>query len=124
MRVTRLVGAFSAGWILNRLTALNQLQGGMIWGLGSALLEQSVTDKRTGRYVNDNLSEYLVATAADTPPHVEAILLDDNGDRDPAQLMGLGELGIIGVAAAIANALAHATGRRFRNLPIRCESIL
>ncbi len=121
IRVPRLTGAFSAGYIINRLTALSQLRGAMIWGIGSALLEATVPDARTSRYVNDNLSEYLVATAADTD-EVNAILL--NADADPAELMGLGELGIIGVNAAIANALHHATGRRLRSLPIRLDQLL
>lgn len=121
IRVVRLLGAFSAGYILDRLTAMSQLKGGMIWGLGSALLEETVPDPGTGRYVNDNLSDYLVATAADTP-EITALLLDD--DEDPDDLRGLGELGIIGVNAAIANAVYNATGRRVRRLPIRVDSLL
>ncbi len=121
IRVARLLGAFSAGHIVNRLTALSQLCGGMFWGIGSALLEESVIEPRTTRYVNDNLSEYLIATAADSCA-VDAILLD--ADADPSELMGLGELGIIGVNAAIANAIYHATGRRLRSLPIRVNDLL
>jgi xanthine dehydrogenase YagR molybdenum-binding subunit len=121
IQVPRLTGAFSAGYIINRLTALSQLRGGMIWGLGAALLEATQVDGRTARYVNDNLAEYHVATAADTAA-VDAILL--NADADPSELMGLGELGIIGVNAAIANALHHATGKRFRSLPIRVDDTL
>lgn len=123
IRVPRLTGAFSAGYIVNRLTAMSQLRGGMVWGLGSALLEATEVDTRTARYVNDDLEKYLVATAADTCA-VDAILLNADADGDPSQLMGLGELGIIGVNAAIANALYHATGRRFRRLPIRIEDTL
>ncbi len=121
IRAARLTGAFSAGPILNRLTALSQLRGGMIWGLGAALLEATVVDTKTCRYVNDDLSEYLVPTAADTS-EVNAILVHEDGDS--SELMGLGEIGIIGVNAAIANALYHATGRRFRSLPARVEGVV
>lgn len=123
IRVPRLTGAFSAGYIVNPLTAVSQLRGGMIWGLGSALLEATEVDLRDARYVNDNLADYLVATAADVGA-VEAIVLDGDENPDPSELMGLGELGIIGVNAAIANALYHATGRRFRTLPVRLEDTL
>jgi xanthine dehydrogenase YagR molybdenum-binding subunit len=123
IRVPRMTGAFSAGYIINPLTAISQLRGGMISGLGSALLEASEMDLRSARYVNDDLANYLVATAADIGT-VEAILLNADANPDPSDLMGLGELGIIGVNAAIANALFHATGRRFRSLPVRIEETL
>ena len=122
IRVPRLTGAFAAGRVLNPLTARSQLTGGMIWGLGSALLEETVLDR--GRYRNDDLAEYLVATAADAP-RVEAVLVPDpDAAVNPLGLKGLGELGIIGVNAAIANAVHHATGRRPRRLPIRAEALL
>lgn len=123
IRVARLTGAFAAGRVLNPLTARSQLTGGMIWGLGSALLEETLVDR--GTYPNADLAEYLVATAADVPPLVEAILVrDDDAGVNALGVKGLGELGIIGVNAAIANALHHATGRRLRRLPIRCEDLL
>jgi xanthine dehydrogenase YagR molybdenum-binding subunit len=119
--VARLTGAFAAGRILNPLTARSQLTGGMIWGLGSALLEETVLDGAA--YRNPDLAEYLVPTAADAP-EVEALLVPDPDDRvDALGLKGLGELGIIGVNAAIANAVHHATGRRIRSLPIRLEDV-
>ncbi len=121
IKVVRMTGAFSAGYIINRLTALSQLKGGMIWGIGSALLEATFVDPKMVRFVNDNLAEYLVATAADSCA-VDAILL--HADENPSELMGLGELGIIGVNAAIANALHHATGGRYRSLPIRVDDML
>ncbi|MFG5119101.1 xanthine dehydrogenase family protein molybdopterin-binding subunit [Methylorubrum sp. POS3] len=122
IRVARLTGAFAAGRVLNPLTARSQLTGGMIWGIGSALLEESVLDR--GRYRNDDLAEYLVATAADAP-RIEAVLVPDADTAvNPLGLKGLGELGIIGVNAAIANAVHHATGRRLRRLPIRAEALL
>ncbi|WP_331298188.1 molybdopterin cofactor-binding domain-containing protein [Methylobacterium oryzae] len=121
IRVARLTGAFAAGRILNPLTARSQLTGGMIWGLGSALLEETVVDG--GAYRNPDLAEYLVPTAADAP-EVEALLVPDPDDQvDALGLKGLGELGIIGVNAAIANAIHHATGRRIRSLPIRLEDV-
>lgn len=121
IRVARLTGAFAAGRILNPLTAKSQLTGGMIWGLGSALLEETVVDGAA--YRNPDLAEYLVPTAADAP-EVEALLVPDPDDRvDALGLKGLGELGIIGVNAAIANAVHHATGRRIRSLPIRLEDV-
>ncbi|MCJ2087924.1 xanthine dehydrogenase family protein molybdopterin-binding subunit [Methylobacterium sp. E-005] len=121
IRVARLTGAFAAGRILNPLTAKSQLMGGMIWGLGSALLEETVVDGAA--YRNPDLAEYLVPTAADAP-EVEALLVPDPDDQvDALGLKGLGELGIIGVNAAIANAVHHATGRRIRSLPIRLEDV-
>ncbi|MFL6417404.1 MAG: xanthine dehydrogenase family protein molybdopterin-binding subunit [Bryobacteraceae bacterium] len=121
--VTRLTGAFWAGSILNRLTAVSQLRGGMIWGLGSAILEATEVDGPTARYVNDNLTEYHVATAADYCA-VDAIILGADVEHEPSELMGVGELGIIGVNAAIANALYHATGTRVRALPIRVDDLV
>jgi xanthine dehydrogenase YagR molybdenum-binding subunit len=121
IRVARLTGAFAAGRILNPLTARSQLTGGMIWGLGSALLEETILDGAA--YRNPDLAEYLVPTSADAPD-VEALLVPDPDDRvDALGLKGLGELGIIGVNAAIANAVHHATGRRIRKLPIRLEDV-
>ena len=121
IRVARLTGAFAAGRILNPLTARSQLTGGMIWGLGSALLEETVLDGAA--YRNPDLAEYLVPTSADAP-EVEALLVPDPDDQvDALGLKGLGELGIIGVNAAIANAVHHATGRRIRKLPIRLEDV-
>lgn len=122
IRVPRLTGAFAAGRVLNPLTALSQLKGGMIWGLGSALLEETVLDGAA--YRNSDLAEYLVPTCADAET-VEAVLVPDPDERvNPLGVKGLGELGIIGVNAAIANAVYHATGHRQRHLPIRIEDML
>ena len=124
VRVPRLVGAFAAGRILNPMTADSQLKGGMVWGLGSALLEATEIDARTGRYVNANLAEYLIATQADVGELV-ALQVDDPDDEvNPEGVKGLGEIGIIGVNAAIANAVFDATGRRIRALPIRPENLM
>ncbi|TXN64257.1 xanthine dehydrogenase family protein molybdopterin-binding subunit, partial [Methylobacterium sp. WL30] len=121
IRVSRLLGAFAAGRILNPLTARSQLAGGMIWGLGSALLEETVLDR--GHYRNADLAEYLVPTAADTPEIEVLFVPDEDRKVNPLGLKGLGELGIIGVNAAIANAVYHATGQRHRRLPIRGETL-
>ena len=124
IRVSRLVGAFAGGRILNPLTAHSQLIGGMIWGIGSALLEDTEIDPATGGYVNNNLADYLVATAADVPS-VDAIFVEDE-DREvnAAGVKGIGEIAIIGVNAAIANAVYAATGRRVRRLPIRIDDLI
>jgi len=96
----------------------------MIWGLGSALLEATAIDARSGGYINDNLADYLVATASDVPS-VEALFVEDEDrEANPAGVKGLGEIGIIGVNAAIANAVYAATGRRIRRLPIRLEDLI
>ncbi|MCG5249031.1 xanthine dehydrogenase family protein molybdopterin-binding subunit [Methylorubrum extorquens] len=122
IRVARLTGAFAAGRVLNPLTARSQLTGGMIWGLGSALLEETVLDG--GHYRNADLAEYLVPTSADAP-ELEAILIPDEDPQvNPLGLKGLGELGVIGVNAAIANAVFHATGQRIRRLPIRLDEFV
>ncbi|WP_345817205.1 xanthine dehydrogenase family protein molybdopterin-binding subunit (plasmid) [Paraburkholderia sp. PREW-6R] len=121
IRVLRLLGAFAGGRIVNRTTALNQLRGGMTWGLGSALLEETVTDRASGRYLNDNLEEYLLPVAADVP-QVDALFVAMPED-DALPLMGLGEIGVIGVNAAIANAIRHATEMRVRQTPIRVDAL-
>ena len=124
IRVSRLVGAFAAGRILNPLAARSQLTGAMIWGIGSALLEETIVDPATGRYVNADLADYLVPTMADVPAMEAHIVEDHDAEVNPAGVKGLGEIGIIGVNAAIANAVYAATGRRVRSLPIRIADML
>lgn len=122
--VTRLIGCFGAGRILNAKTARNQFIGGMIWGMGMALYEQAVMDERVGRWVNNNLAEYHVACNADARL-VEAYWVDEKDDHiNPIGAKGIGEIGITGSAAAIANAVFHATGKRVRDLPITCDKLL
>jgi xanthine dehydrogenase YagR molybdenum-binding subunit len=124
IRVPRLVGAFAAGTIINPVTARSQLMGGMIWGMSAALLEETEIDRRTARYVNTNLSDYLMPVAADVPS-VEVILVPEKDEIvNPLGMKGVGELGIVGMNAAIANAVYHATGKRVRELPIRIESLI
>ncbi|MGI4855567.1 MAG: xanthine dehydrogenase family protein molybdopterin-binding subunit [Janthinobacterium lividum] len=124
IRVPRMVGAFAAGRILNPLTARAQVEGGMIWGLGSALLERTDIDARTGHYPNASLGDYLVPCAADVGELTALFVDDDDREVNPEGVKGLGEIGIIGVNAAIANAVFDATGKRIRSLPIRSEDLL
>ena len=124
IRVPRMLGAFAAGTIVNPMAAHSQYMGGMIWGLSSALLEETEIDLRAARYVNDNLSEYLVPVNADVR-QVEVMMLPEADTAvNPMGIKGIGEIGIVGVNAAVANAVHHATGRRLRSLPIRIEHLL
>lgn len=124
VRVPRMVGAFAAGRIMNPRTARSQLMGGQIWGVSSALHESTEIDRRTARFVNGDLAEYHIAVNADVES-VETILIDERDELvNPLGIKGVGELGITGVNAAVANAVAHATGVRVRKLPIRVESLL
>ncbi|MBV9237381.1 MAG: xanthine dehydrogenase family protein molybdopterin-binding subunit [Xanthobacteraceae bacterium] len=124
IRVPRAVGAFAGGRIMNTRTAHSQLMGGMIWGISSALHEATEIDPVRARYVNDNLADYLVPVNADVQA-VDVILVPEvDPDVNPAGVKGLGELGNVGTAAAVSNAVYHATGRRIRQLPIRLEKLL
>ncbi len=124
IRVPRLVGAFAAGRIMNEKTARSQYLGGMIWGIGHALHEKTEIDPRTGKVVNANISEYLVPVNADIQ-QLDAIIVPEVDETvNPAGIKGIGEIGIVGTAAAIANAVYHATGVRVRHLPIRIEDVL
>ena len=124
VRVVRFVGAFAGGRILNARTARSQYIGGMVWGVGMALLEQTHVDPRTGRVMSADLEHYLLPVNADVPA-VEAYLVEERDDAiNPLGAKGIGEIGIVGAAAAIANAVYHATGRRVRDLPITCDKLL
>ncbi|MEZ0168549.1 xanthine dehydrogenase family protein molybdopterin-binding subunit [Microvirga sp. TS319] len=124
IRVPRMAGAFAAGRIVNPLTAHSQYMGGMIWGLGAALLEVTEIDPRHARYVNDNIAEYHIPVNADVC-QVDVIMVpEEDSEVNPLGVKGIGEIGIVGVNAAIANAVWHATGRRIRALPIRIEDLL
>ena len=124
IRVPRIVGAFAAGRIMNTRTARSQYMGAMIWGISSALHEATEIDPRNARYINDNLADYLVPVNADIQ-QLEVILVSEKDDFvNPAGVKGIGELGNVGTAAAIANAVYHATGIRVRQLPIRIEKII
>lgn len=124
VRVRRMLGVFAPGRVLNARTARSQLMGGMLWGLGQALLEGTLMDVRTGRWANASLGEYLVPVNADAPDvQVELIEVPDRV-VNPLGVKGVGEIGQVGAAAAIANAVFHATGHRVRELPIRIEHLL
>ena len=124
IRVPRMVGAFASGRILNAKTALSQYLGGMVWGVGHALQETVEIDPRTGAYVNDNIAEYVIPVNADVPD-MQAIIVPEVDEKiNPAGVKGIGEIGIVGVGASIANAVHHATGIRVRRTPIRVEDIL
>jgi xanthine dehydrogenase YagR molybdenum-binding subunit len=124
IRVPRIVGAFAAGHIMNPRTARSQYMGAMIWGISSALHEATEIDERNARYVNDNLADYLVPVNADIQQLDVLLVPEDDNFVNPAGIKGIGELGNVGTAAAVANAVYHATGVRVRNLPIRLEKLL
>jgi xanthine dehydrogenase YagR molybdenum-binding subunit len=124
VRLRRLLGVFAAGRILNARTARSQLLGGMTMGVGMALLEEGRIDPRCGQQVNHDLAAYHVPTAADVP-NVEAYWLEEHDEHlNPMGSKGIGELGIVGTAAAVANAVHDATGVRVRDLPIRVDRLL
>jgi xanthine dehydrogenase YagR molybdenum-binding subunit len=123
VRVRRMLGIFAAGRIVNPLTARSQLIGGMTWGISMALHEEAVRDRATGGHYGADLAGYHVATHADVP-RIEADWVDDTDPDDPVGIKGIGEVGIVGAAAAIANAVWHATGVRHRALPIRPDRVL
>ncbi|MER7460038.1 xanthine dehydrogenase family protein molybdopterin-binding subunit [Micromonospora sp. NPDC126480] len=124
VRIRRMLAVYDVGRIINPLLADSQAVGGMVGGIGMALLERTVTDHRDGRIVNANLADYLVPVSADVHD-LRAIFLDGRDDHaDPLGVKGLGEVVQVGVAPAIANAVFHATGRRVRELPITVEALL
>ena len=122
--VPRLVGAYGVGRLMNRKTGHSQLMGGMVWGLGMALLEKTEMDPRTGRAVNANLADYHVPTNADIHA-IDIIVVDENDPHiNSLGAKGIGEIGAVGVAAAIGNAVFHATGKRIRDLPITLDQLI
>ncbi|MCA9797076.1 MAG: xanthine dehydrogenase family protein molybdopterin-binding subunit, partial [Candidatus Eremiobacteraeota bacterium] len=124
VRVTRVVNAVAGGRVLNPKTARSQVLGGVVWGLGMALLEHSTLDPIAGRFVNHNLAEYHLPCHADMP-EVDIILVhEDDPHLNPLGVKGLGEIGGIAVCPAIANAVYHATGTRVRQLPITLDKLL
>jgi xanthine dehydrogenase YagR molybdenum-binding subunit len=124
VRVRRILGVYDAGRIISPKLAESQAIGGMVGGIGQALLEHTVTDHRDGRIVNADLANYLVPVNADVPD-LKAIYLDgEDREADPLGVKGLGEVVMVGVAPAIANAVFNATGRRVRDLPITAEALL
>ena len=123
IRVTRIVSAVAAGRILNAKTARSQIIGGVVWGIGVALHEETLIDHHFGRIMNANIAEYHVPVNADVHD-IEVIFVDEPDTMvNPLGVKGLGEIGIVGVPAAIANAIYHATGKRVRDLPITLDKL-
>jgi xanthine dehydrogenase YagR molybdenum-binding subunit len=123
IRVTRVVSAVAAGRILNTKTASSQILGGVVWGIGMALHEETLIDHKFGRIMNANIAEYHVPVNADVGD-IKVIFVDEPDNSNPLGLKGVGEIGIVGVAAAVANAVFHATGKRVRDLPITLDKLL
>jgi xanthine dehydrogenase YagR molybdenum-binding subunit len=122
VRVTRAVSAIAGGRILNTKTAASQILGGVVWGIGMALQEEVVIDHKFGRIMNANIAEYHVPVHADIHD-IKVIFVDEADNSNPLGIKGLGEIGIVGVAAAVANAVYHATGKRVRYLPITLDKV-
>jgi xanthine dehydrogenase YagR molybdenum-binding subunit len=124
IRVTRVVGAVAAGRILNTKTARSQILGGVVWGIGMALHEETLIDHAFGRIMNANIAEYHMPVNADIHD-IEVIFVEEPDELiNPMGIKGVGEIGIVGVAAAIANAIYHATGKRVRDLPITLDKVM
>lgn len=124
IRVTRVVSAIAAGRVVNPKTARSQILGGVVWGISMALHEESLIDNHLGRYMNHNLGEYHIAVNADIQD-IEVIFVEEQDSVVNALgSKGVGEIGIVGVAAAVANAIFHATGKRVRDLPITLDKLL
>jgi xanthine dehydrogenase YagR molybdenum-binding subunit len=123
MRVTRVVSAVAAGRILNTKTAHSQIMGSVVWGIGMALHEETLVDHNLGRVMNANIAEYHVPVNADVHD-IKVIFIDEPDEMvNPMGIKGVGEIGIVGTAAAIANAIYHATGKRVRDLPITLDKL-
>jgi xanthine dehydrogenase YagR molybdenum-binding subunit len=124
VRLRRMLGVFAAGRILNLKTATSQATGAMIWGVGAALMEEAAIDPRHGHFVNHDLAGYHVPSHADIPA-IEAHFLDETDDKtNPLKIKGVGELGICGAGAALANAVYNACGVRVRDFPITVDKVL
>jgi xanthine dehydrogenase YagR molybdenum-binding subunit len=123
VRVSRFLGSFDCGRVLNAKTAASQFKGGIIMGLGLALMEETQLDERTGRIMNPSLAEYHVPVHMDVPD-IDIIWTDIPDPHAPMGARGIGEVGITGVAAAVANAIFNATGKRIRDLPLTLDKLL
>ena len=124
IRVPRITAAYGVGQLLNEKTGHSQLMGGVVWGVGMALMEETQYDRRYGRPVNGNLAEYHVPVNADIGVIDIIVVPENDAHINPLGAKGIGEIGITGVAAAIANAVYHATGKRVRDLPITLDKVL
>jgi xanthine dehydrogenase YagR molybdenum-binding subunit len=124
VRVRRMLGVFAAGRILNSKTARSQMLGGMIWGIGSALMEENIVDRRWGSFVNQDLASYHVAVNADVGEMDVVFLTEDDPHGSPLGSKGIGELGICGAGAAVINAIHNAIGTRIRDFPATPDKLL
>jgi xanthine dehydrogenase YagR molybdenum-binding subunit len=125
LRVSRTVTVIDAGRIINPLTGRNQIEGAAVMGIGMAMFEETRYDERNGKAVNSNLADYLVTSHADMPEQMDVVFLDyPDTEFNAMGARGIGEIGLTGIAAAIANAAYHATGVRVRDLPIHVEDLL
>jgi xanthine dehydrogenase YagR molybdenum-binding subunit len=123
IRVSRFLGSFDCGRIINAKTAASQFKGGIVMGLGLALMEETQFDERTGRIMNPSLAEYHVPVHMDVP-QIEVMWTDEPDPHTPMGARGVGEIGITGVGAAVANAVFNATGKRVRDLPITLDKLM
>lgn len=123
VHVTRMLGAYAAGKILNEKTARSQMLGGMIWGMGMTLFEETLMDHKLGRIVNNDFAEYHIPVHADMPSFDVIFIPEEDPHVNPVGAKGVGELAINGAAAAIANAIYHATGKRLRHIPITLDQL-
>jgi xanthine dehydrogenase YagR molybdenum-binding subunit len=124
LRVSRVVTVMDAGRIINTLAGRNQIEGGVVWGIGMALMEHTSYDPRNGAPINSNYADYVVPVNADVPP-LEVHFLDyPDKEANPLGARGIGEIGLAGVAAAITDAVHHAAGVRVRELPVKIENLL
>ncbi|MFL6707064.1 MAG: xanthine dehydrogenase family protein molybdopterin-binding subunit [Massilia sp.] len=124
IRVPRVVGVYGIGKLMNQKTGLSQLMGGVVWGLGMGLMEKTEIDWRTGRAVNANLADYHVPVNADIGSIDVSVVPEDDPHINVLGAKGIGEIGIVGVAAALGNAVFHATGKRIRDLPITLDKLV
>ena len=123
--VRRAVSAVAGGRIINPKAAASQVNGAVVWGIGMALQEQTVRDHNLGRPMNHDLGEYHIPVAADIGGDIDVIFVEERDDIvSPLGAKGVGEIGIVGVAAAISNAIFHATGKRVRDFPITVDKLL
>jgi xanthine dehydrogenase YagR molybdenum-binding subunit len=123
VRVSRFLGVFDCGRIINAKTAASQFRGGIVMGLGLALMEETQFDERTGRVMNPSLAEYHVPVHLDVP-EIDVLWTDEADPHTPMGARGVGEIGITGVGAAVANAVFNATGKRIRDLPLTLDKVL
>ncbi|MES2882882.1 MAG: molybdopterin cofactor-binding domain-containing protein, partial [Bacteroidota bacterium] len=124
VKITKVVSAIDAGKIVNQLTAESQIIGSAVGGIGMSLMEEGIIDHRYGRWVNNNFADYHVAVQADVP-EIEVLFVNKPDPiLNPMGSKGMGEVGIVGFAAAVANAVYHATGKRIRSLPITADKLL